>query len=210
MMGLLKRTTDLTEFNINIDDLLDVYKGVQEEAGIDTGLVESNLDVDSKGNVIKAAKPDDNKKGCSGCSGNCECKKEDKSSDIYHSDFSSKLGRFADFMSPEIEESEGDGIYVCEYCTTLGYKKEYTPYLCDTCTACDGCNEFESGDCSGCTFSTYRTGRLYSDELRDNCQEVPVDEEHEDLLLKFDADEYDNERRPSNKSFSIKIGRAHV
>lgn len=203
-MGLSKRTMDLTEFNINIDDLLDVYKGVQEEAGIDTGLVESNLDVDSKGNVVKVDKTgSDSKKGCSRCNGNCECKKEDKPNDIYHSGFSSRLGRFKDFMSPEIEDLEGDGVYVCEYCMTLGYKKEYTPYLCDTCTNCEGCNEFESGDCSGCSFSTYRTGRLYSDELRDSGQEVPVDEEHEELLLKFDTEDYGNERRSSNKNFSI-------
>lgn len=201
-MGIPKRTIDLTEFNINIDDLLDVYKDALNEAGVETGLVESNLDVDSKGNVYKVSTTkDESKKGCSKC-GKCDTEAKKQSGDIYHSNYTSGLGKFSDFMSPELEEDD-DGIYVCEYCTELGYKKEYTPYLCDECVACETCSELESGDCSGCTFSSYRTGRLYSEELRNNGQEVPLDEENVELMLKFDTEVYDNVRRTPSESFSV-------
>ena len=207
-----KRYINIAEYNIDIDQLLDVYKTVQDEAGIDTGLVERDVVIDNDGSIKTVKATDDQKKtpheqekDHHGCGGDCDgkCGKACGSHDITDMSYESRLGTFADIRSPEIEADDDDNSkYICEYCTELGFHKEYIPRMCDSCSACDECSEFEAGECSGCSYSSYRTGRLYSEELKEKGIDVPVDEEITELI---DALTYDDnaERIPIDKGFSV-------
>lgn len=202
---MTKRSLDLTEYNINIDELLDVYKQVQEEAGIDTGLVEKDIEIDNHGNAITVKTTKEQKEKEKECSGQCsECENASHNASIFDTEYTNRLGNFEDFRSPEIDAGDSlDDKYICEYCTELGCNKEYTPYICDTCNACEECAEYGAEECSGCTYSTYRTGRLYSDELRARGENAPTNEEVEELLDILLVDDAVPERLSSDKSFSV-------
>lgn len=72
-------------------------------------------------------------------------------------------------------KKEEPQIYLCEWCSKLGYQKKYNPEICDSCDTCASCAEYEHYECSACSYSRYRTGRPYSES-------VPM----EDILSKGD------------------------
>lgn len=210
------RAIDLTETNVNIDALLDVYVETQKANGMDPKMEECEFDIDVDGKITKIPITEkEDKKKESSCSGNCKdggCShchpKEDNSKKGTDTPWymQNRLGLFEDAMSPELEDQldDEDSVYVCEYCTDIGYKKDYKSYLCDTCNVCESCAEFENEECSGCTYSIYRTGRLYSAELADNGEEV-LPEEDERMVLKDikDGIQTDFDMRSPDLSFTI-------
>lgn len=161
---------DLTQTSINIDALLDVYVQTQKEAGKDPELEERNLVIDDSGNLVRSNKPK-------------EEQKEKKSVG---------LGSFYDLMSDELMDEEDEGPYVCEYCSDIGYRKEYKPHICDTCDTCGVCTEYQQDECSGCEYSIYRTGRLYGEELRSHGVEVQLEEEEQNIIRTIQSRSYDN------------------
>lgn len=64
--------------------------------------------------------------------------------------------------------SDDDELYLCEYCSSLGYNKKYMPETCDTCTKCECCAEYEDGDCDGCGYSTALDGRYYREKIAES------------------------------------------
>ena len=208
------RMIDLTETNVNIDALLDVFVETQKANGMDPMMEECEFDIDNDGKITKVQTKKEDKKESAHCSGNCDggcshhCHPEKKSSEDGGIPWymQNRLGLFEDSMSPELEDQleDDDDIYVCEYCSDIGYKKEYKSYLCDTCNVCETCPEFENEECSGCTFSMYRTGRPYSAELASRGEEVAL-EDDERLVLKDirDGVQSDTERREPDLSFTI-------
>lgn len=191
-----KRTINLTEYNIDIDSLLDVYNEVQREAGIDTGLVENDVMIDRDGTPTLVKSSNSSESKCH------ECQKCEDKPDKQEIGFVNRLGSFSDFKSPEIDDDDDDDTYICEYCSEIGCDHKFIPYLCETCAACEECAEYSSGDCSGCTYSRYRTGRPYSVELKDKGEVVPVSEEDIELLNVLQSDDV-NDRLPVDKGFSI-------
>lgn len=195
-----KRNIDITEYNIDIDALLETYDMIQREAGIDTKLVENDIDIDHNGNVTKVrlerTMPDKNKDECSACQ-----KKQNKPGST---EITNKLGKFGDLMSPEItNKDDDDDTYICEYCSEIGCTKEFSPHLCETCTACESCTEFDTGECSGCTYSSYRTGRPYSVELKDRGLDMPMSEDDAELLDILTIEDEVNERMPIDNKFTV-------
>ena len=176
---------DMTESNINIDAMLDVYVNAQKDAGIDPGLEECELEVDKRGSIVRKKpkldeEPVKDKPKCSSC-GSCKSEKSNKPELPWY--MVNRLGLFEDSMSPEIDDGDDDDeTYICEYCTDIGYKKEYKPYMCDTCDVCSTCPEYENNDCSGCGYSIYRTGRLYSQELANRGEEIPLDADEKEII----------------------------
>lgn len=209
------RNYDVTADGINIDSMLDVYVNAQKEAGMDPGLEECEFEISNKGDIIrkkpivdKEDEPEQKK-----CPGSCnKCGKDSKEKDDDKGFempwyFKNKLGLFEDSMSSEIETNdEDDEVYVCEYCSDIGYKKEYKPYLCDTCNVCETCPEYSSEECSGCEYSVYRTGRTYAQELSDRGEDVPLDDD-EQTLIRYSTHpetfEEEDETRDVDDDFSI-------
>lgn len=195
-----KRNIDITEYNVDLDALLETYDMIQREAGIDTKLIENDIDIDHNGHVTKVrlerTPPDKNKDECSACQKKC-----DNPSSI---EVTNKLGKFGDLMSPEIANGDDDDdTYICEYCSEIGCTKEFSPHLCETCTACESCTEFDTGECSGCTYSSYRTGRPYSVELKDKGLDMPMSEDDAELLDILTIEDEVNERIPIDNKFTV-------
>ena len=191
----MRNNYDITADGINIDSMLDVYVNTQKESGIDPGLEECEFEVSNKGDIIRKkpivddepTKEQEKKEDGEKCSGNCKschCDGEDKSDKFEKPWYlKNKLGLFEDSMSPEIEDDEDDDeTYVCEYCSDVGYKKEYKSYLCDTCNVCETCTEYANEECSGCGYSVYRTGRTYSQEMADRGENIPLDKDEQELI----------------------------
>lgn len=59
-----------------------------------------------------------------------------------------------------------EGIYLCEWCSKLGYKRKYNSEVCDSCHLCAECSQYERYECSGCSYSRYRNGTPYCERLR--------------------------------------------
>lgn len=99
-------------------------------------------------------------------------------------------------------KKEEEQIYLCEWCSKLGYQKKYNPELCDTCDICASCNEFEHYECSGCSYSRYRTGKPYSEMVSiDNL----LSEEDQKVFSAIRNKEYNNDGcYVYEGSFSIK------
>lgn len=195
------REIDLTETGINIDSLFDVYVQTQRETGKDPGLEERDMIVDDQGNLVRSHKPKEKPKqeqpspAASPCMEASECPKRKSYS----------LGHFEDSMSEELEEGEDEGPYVCEYCSDIGFKKEYKPHLCDTCDTCGTCSEYKNDECSGCEYSIYRTGRTYGEELRSLGMEVPLEKEEQHILETIRNKNYeeDQELRMPSSQFTV-------
>ena len=210
------RNYDVTADSINIDSMLDVYVNTQKEAGINPGLEECEFEISNRGDIIRK-KPivnddDDNKpeeKECSGSCKKCGCHDKKEQSGAFEIPWylKNKLGLFEDSMSSEIDTSDdSDEVYVCEYCSDIGYKKEYKPYLCDTCNVCETCPEYSSEECSGCEYSIYRTGKTYSQELADRGEDVPLGDD-EQTLINYSGQpetfEEEDDVRDTDNEFSI-------
>ena len=190
-------SVDLTDMNANIDSLLDVYINTQKEHGIDVGMVECDVSIDVDGRIIKEKKKDVEKKETveHKCHGEChsKCTAKEKECDTIPWYFKNTMGLFGEDASDELEEEDdGDDKYICEYCTEVGYRKEYKSYICDTCTSCETCAEYTSGDCDGCTYSMYRTGELYSLTLAKNGDDSYLVEDERKLIKDIQEGRYDD------------------
>lgn len=206
------RTIDLTETNINIDNLLDVYVRTQMENGIDVGMKEVNVEIDNDGHVIRDKfghhGQETKSKSCDGSCGGCgdhhekSVKKDDSSVPWY---MRGKMGLFGEDASSELDDEldAGDGKYICEYCSDIGIKKEYKSYICDTCRACESCSEYDGGDCDGCTYSMYRTGELYSKELAKNGDTSYLEEDEKEIIESIEERNFDDRVKDFDTSFTI-------
>ena len=148
------RISDYTQNFINIDVLCDVLSNTQKEAGIEPTfkLKEkyANEADDSKEEKVET-KEKEEVCSCKECHGNCN---ENKIP------FHQLLGIYED------DDDDEDDFYLCEYCSSLGYKKAYDQSICDQCTVCLSCNQYDS-ECSGCSYSRHRDGDYYSSKLTD-------------------------------------------
>lgn len=217
-MELVMKTTaiDLTESSVNIDSLLDVYVETQKANGVDPGFEESVIEVTSSGSFVKVKsdepsrdEPKQKETPCKKCGGGESCGnecKEEKSDKYKLPEYMvNKMGLFDNDMSPEIYDGEeDDDAYICEYCTELGYRKEYKSYICDMCRVCETCPEFENDECSGCTFSSYRTGQLYSDVLRNSGDNSYLEDDEKEIIDGIKGDAFkDSDVRKPDTSFTI-------
>lgn len=201
-------TIDLTETNVNIDNLLDVFVQTQREHGVDVGMVEVDVHIDDDGKVTRdkfghhTAKKQ-KKNPCSACNSSCEKSMGGGEAPWY---MRNRMGLFGEDASEEveIENDEDDGVYICGYCNDIGYKKEYKSYICDTCHACENCSEFESGDCDGCTYSMYRTGEFYSKELAKKGDHSFLEEGETGIISSIEEGDFDDEdERMPDHSFTV-------
>lgn len=202
---------DLTETNVNIDNLLDVFIQTQREHGVDVGMVEVDVHVDDDGKVTRDkfghhAEERAKKNPCSACESSCEKpeKEEDTTMPWY---MVNRMGLFGEDASDEVDiddDDEEDGVYICGYCNDIGFKKEYKSYICDTCHACETCSEFESGDCDGCSYSMYRTGEFYSKELEKKGNHSFLEEGETELISSIEDGDFDDETgRGPDHSFTV-------
>lgn len=191
------REIDLTETGINIDSLFDVYVQTQREAGKDPQLEERDIIVDDRGNLVRSYKEKTKQETKPVPSKPCMMKCPKRKS--YN------LGSFEDSMSDELEEGEEEGPYVCEYCSDIGFKKEYKPHLCDTCDTCGTCSEYQNEECCGCEYSIYRTGRTYGEELRSLGMEIPLDQEEQEILESIRTRRYEEDQEIRTPSFQFTV-----
>lgn len=201
------RSIDLTETGLNIDDLLDVYVRTQKENGMDPHMKEVDVIIDNDGKVVRDKfghyeESHEKKKPCQECAHPCMATTTEETVPWY---MRNRMGLFGEDASSELEDDEDDGPYICEYCSEIGFKKEYKPYICDTCTACESCTEFESQDCDGCGYSKYRTGQFYSQVLAKSGDQSYLDEGEQELIDEIQSGDYedDDEVRNPNLSFTI-------
>ena len=207
------RSIDLTESMINIDTLLDVYVQTQRDNGADPGLEECEITIDNDGEMhIEKPKHKEEDKcsgSCKSCNGSCHSKESSKNESEEDEKpwlHLNKLGLFEDCMSSELEQMDDDDgeTYVCEYCSDIGFRKEYKPYICDTCNICETCVEFENGECSGCGYSIYPNGKPYSALLAENGDDSYIDDEERQLLLDLSSDvETETSVRKPDFSFTV-------
>ena len=202
------KTIDLTETNVNIDNLLDVYIQTQKENGVDVGMVEIDVTIDDNGKVIRDKfghhQREEPKKSCDTCHASCEKKDPPKKTDNIPWYLKNNMGLFGEDASDELETEEvGDDKYICEFCSEIGYKKEYKAYICDTCRACETCTEYDSQDCDGCSYSMYRTGELYSRELAKKGDQSYLEKDEQDLIASIELRSFDGAIRDADSKFTI-------
>ena len=147
------RISDYTQNFINIDVLCDVLTNAQKEAGIKpTFKLKEKYAVENESENTKVDKEEKEEKHK--CDGSCNKCNESKLP------FHELLGIYED------DDDDEDDFYLCEYCSSLGYKKNYDQSVCDQCTVCLSCNQYDS-ECSGCSYSRFRDGEYYSNKLTD-------------------------------------------
>ena len=147
------RVSDYTQNFINIDVLCDVLSSAQEEVGVEpTFKLKEKYAHINESNTEKVEKKEKEEKHK--CNNSC-----DKCSSRIP--FQELLGVYDD------DEDDDDDFYLCEYCSSLGYKKSYDQSRCDQCSVCLSCNQYDT-ECSGCSYSKYRDGEYYSSKLTEN------------------------------------------
>lgn len=147
----------------NIDNLVDMMVSVQRENGIEPTMKEALFDPITKEriNVFKRKKLEEKGVDLSeygeSVTNNTKCDKC-KSKDKHVSNI--ERGVFV-YSEDDLVDEE-DGIYVCEFCSKIGYQGNYKPDICDTCDDCIGCSDYMNGSCDGCEYSvTYNNGNAY-------------------------------------------------
>lgn len=158
----------------NIDTFIDMINNAQRDNGITPTMQEALYDPITKRKInifervrLEKEGVDLSKYGNSSNCGNCRnCQKDEKNiSNI-------QRGVFVYNTDDLIDESD-DELYVCEFCTKIGYSSSYKPDVCDTCDDCEGCTEYISGECDGCGYSTlYNGGCSYGEVGGDNNYEM--------------------------------------
>lgn len=125
----------------------------------------------------KSAKPIQTESNCTKCEKKCNYNKFDFA----------MHGLFEDESSVEEDDSE---VYICEFCTALGYGKKYKPDLCDNCIQCESCSQYLD-ECSGCGYSRWRDGTYYRDKLP---EEELFSQEDLDIFRSIELDKTGGER----------------
>lgn len=172
---------DFSKNYFNIDTMIDIVNSTQKSIGQSPCFTEKQSP-----NIVgdkKETKPEPKKQeqhDCSKCSKQCPQKPT----------VNSKL-ELREFETDEYDNFT-DELYICEYCSALGYNAKYIPEICDTCTKCECCEEYLNEDCEGCGYSVYPDGRYYSEKIPES---ELFDEEE---LKKFDQIQVgkDSEEKP--------------
>lgn len=172
----------------NIDTFMDMISSAQRDNGIKPTMQEALFDPVTKRriNVFERARLEkegvdlskygnSKKSGCSGCH---KCDKGEKPM--------SNIERGVFVYNEDDLIDESDDMYICEYCTKIGYDNAYKPDICDVCDDCEGCTEYLSGECDGCGYSTtYNGGCSYGEsnveaEYQMNSEDSQLIDEIED------------------------------
>ena len=176
---------DFSKNYFNIDTTIDIVNNTQKSIGQTPCFTEKqspNIVGDKKETKPEPKQEETEKKhDCSKCNKQCHCKPtvDDK----------------LDLKPFETEEYTdfNDELYICEYCSALGYNTKYIPEICDVCTKCECCEEYLNEDCEGCGYSVYPDGRYYSEK-------IPESELFDkDELKKFDEIQVNKDSNPKAK-----------
>lgn len=188
----------------NIDTYIDMIRNAQRDSGITPTMQEALYDPVTKRRINIFERERLEEKGVdltkygnarsSGCTGCNKCKDgERKISNI-------ERGIFVYNEDDLVDES--DELYVCEYCTKIGYDSSYKPDVCDTCDDCEGCTEYISGECDGCGYSaTYNGGCSYGEINSDN--DYQMNTEDSQLINEIEDGGPDYEVKIPTGGFSI-------
>lgn len=186
----------------NIDEYIDMMNNVKRENGIEPTMREALFDPVTKRRInkfertrLELAGVDLSEYGNSSCSGNCKnCKGHDK--------HMSNIERGVFVYNEDDLVDESDELYVCEYCTMIGYDGKYKPEVCDTCTSCEECTEYMNGECDGCGYSPLFNGGSSYGELTNGVENTMCHED-ETLFEELEEDEPDYEVRYPDGGFTI-------
>lgn len=173
---------DYTQSTINIDTICDVLTTTQHNAGVTPTLEIAYLNetTGEKFRRFQRRSPEDEEAyEQAKASGNRPSFLPDEEENEpvkkkSHSQESGKGKRLSRFKTGTFDvivegEDEEDDLYVCEYCSALGYRRKYIPTICDSCDKClDGCRQYRDGSCEGCSFSRHRDGVPYSEKLSED------------------------------------------
>lgn len=147
---------DLTGHQVDIDKVIDTYLIVQKEHGNEKIVELKEKDFED---IIGNNNGTCDSKKCSTCKSHCKSNQHEDSSEAQENKVTNLMaGKFVD-------DEDEDDLYVCEYCTAIGYSEKYQSDLCDDCTCCETCSEYIDGDCDGCSYSVFRDGEYYYTKL---------------------------------------------
>lgn len=186
----------------NIDGLFDMLTEVQKKNGIEPTMTEALFDPVTKERInvfkrkkLEASGVDLSKYG----EGNTKCKSCNKCEEKKMSNI--ERGVFVYNEDDLVDEEEG-GIYVCEYCTHIGYDNAYRPEVCDMCDSCEECMDYINGECDGCEYSaTFNSGRSYGELSTDT--KITLNTEDESLIEEVKEDIPDYEVKKPVGGFTI-------
>lgn len=185
----------------NIDAIIDTLLDAQKEAGLETHMREvlfdpstnerinrfhrarlerEGVDLSAYGNSVNG--------GCAGCSKDCGKKTL------------SNIERGVFVYNEDDLFDDTDDLYICEFCTGIGFDQKYKPEICDQCEECLTCRQYINGECDGCGYSTAYNGTRYG-----AVQDVEVDrnEQDESLLEEISGDTQDDEIHYPDGRFTI-------
>lgn len=152
---------DIDSKEKNIDKAIDMLISVQKENGIESHMRKALFDPTTKARINRFQRARLEKdgvdlkpyglEGCKGCSGGCG---KEKVSNI-------SRGVFVYSEEDLCDDDDDDGLYICEYCTQIGYDGAYKPECCDICDSCEDCREYRNNECDGCGYSRTYNGTSY-------------------------------------------------
>ncbi len=154
LSGTMRYPSDFSQSFVNIDTLCTVYSKTQELMGKTPTFKENGSKKGEEQPEQKKQTVVKTDAGCEGCHKECANKKID-------------LSLHGLFGNTSEELSDEEEIYICEFCTSLGYGNRYKPDVCDNCNTCESCREYMDEECSGCSYSRWRDGKYYRDKLDD-------------------------------------------
>lgn len=186
----------------DIDVYIDMINEAKRDNGIEPTMREALFDPITKRKINKFERSKLENDGVdltnysnSSCSGNCnKCKG--------HSDGISNIERGVFVYNEDDLIEESDEMYICEYCTKIGYAGKYRPEICDVCEDCDTCTEYMSGECDGCGYSVpYNGGYSYGEA--NNEENNSMCPEDENLFGDLNGDRPDYEVKYSDGRFTV-------
>lgn len=188
----------------NIDTFIDMINSAQKDSGITPTMTEALFDPVTKRRInmferkrLEEDGVDISKYENTSGSKCCNCKKcQEKEKEI------SNIERGIFVYNEDDLIDESDDVYVCDYCTKIGYSGSYKPDICDTCDDCEGCTEYMSGECDGCGYSTtYNGGSSYGEVNSDS--DYQMNQEDSELINELEEDRPDYEVKYPDGGFSI-------
>lgn len=152
---------DMDSREKNIDKAIDMLVAVQKENGVDSHMRKVLFDPVTKARINRFHRERLEKdgvdlkpyglEGCKGCNSGCA---KEKVSNI-------SRGVFVYSEDDLLDDDDSDELYICEYCTKIGYDGAYKPECCDICDSCEECREYRENECDGCGYSRTYNGTSY-------------------------------------------------